>query len=105
MRTPGIGDASAGTDGPQTDSTGAQPKADAKGAQPAPTEPAASMREYSDMVQVFEPNQHVMPKLGDYLRELAARRTFIGELASGPVSVSLTAHRCREETWEQKAGA
>jgi teichoic acid transport system permease protein len=42
-------------------------------------------REYSDVVQVFEPNTLTLPKLGDYVRDVWARRTFITELASAEI--------------------
>jgi len=46
---------------------------------------SASTREYSDIVQIFEPNAHALPRLGDYVRDLLARRTFITELATAEI--------------------
>jgi teichoic acid transport system permease protein len=47
-----------------------------------PTEPE---REYSDVVQVFEPHTLALPRLRDYMSEVFARRTFITELASAEI--------------------
>jgi len=46
---------------------------------------SASTREYSDIVQIFEPNSHALPRLGDYVRDLLARRMFITELATAEI--------------------
>jgi teichoic acid transport system permease protein len=44
--------------------------------------PAGGKREYSDVVQVFEPNSFTLPKLGEYVQGVLDRRTFITELAN-----------------------
>jgi len=46
---------------------------------------SGTTREYSDLVQVFEPNSHTLPRLGDYFRDLVARRMFIAELATAEI--------------------
>jgi teichoic acid transport system permease protein len=46
---------------------------------------AGSAREYSDVVQVFEPHTLTLPRLRDYVRDVLARRTFITELASAEI--------------------
>src|SRR6478672_1975835 len=44
-----------------------------------------SDREYSDVVQVFEPHTLALPRLRDYVSDVIARRTFITELASAEI--------------------
>jgi len=43
---------------------------------------AESHREYSDVVQVFEPHTLALPRLRDYFSDVLDRRAFISELAS-----------------------
>lgn len=47
--------------------------------------PDAPVREYSDVVYVFEPNRRSLPSLREYLRELADRREFMVELARSDI--------------------
>ncbi len=47
--------------------------------------PAGGKREYSDVVQVFEPNSSTLPKLSEYVQRVLDRRTFITELANAEI--------------------
>jgi teichoic acid transport system permease protein len=50
--------------------------------------PSGSRREYSDVVQVFEPSSFTLPKLSEYVPEVLARRLFISELANSEIKGS-----------------
>jgi ABC-type polysaccharide/polyol phosphate export permease len=50
--------------------------------------PSGSRREYSDVVQVFEPSSLTLPNLSEYVPEVLARRTFISELANAEIKGS-----------------
>jgi teichoic acid transport system permease protein len=47
--------------------------------------PTESQREYSDVVQVFEPHTLTLPNLRDYFSDVMSRRAFITELASAEI--------------------
>jgi ABC-type polysaccharide/polyol phosphate export permease len=47
--------------------------------------PTQSNREYSDVVQVFEPHVRGLPDLREYISEVVDRRAFITELASAQI--------------------
>ncbi len=44
-----------------------------------------SHREYSDVVQVFEPHTRTLPRLRDYISDVLDRRAFIRELATAEI--------------------
>ncbi|NLV55677.1 MAG: ABC transporter permease [Acidimicrobiales bacterium] len=49
------------------------------------TSPASGLREYSDIVHVFEPSGAAMPPVREYLRDVWARREFIREMARSQI--------------------
>lgn len=60
--------------------------------------PDAPVREYSDVVYVFDPDRKSLPKLREYLRELADRREFMVELARSDIRGSRS-HTLLGELW------
>jgi len=49
------------------------------------SEPTESNREYSDVVQVFEPHTLALPRLRDYFSDVLDRRAFISALARSEI--------------------